>query len=170
MMYNPIKALLTLNMRTVPRKIGTATIVATLVIMSTGPALAGNCEKTIRDAPGKLEVYTKVVNETSKDLNLSITRCQPGDCEVISQSTVSPGKNIDKLTKGGSPQISVHIGKNEICRYNIDKTSNDKTKWERALNYTKTIVCKSQYEISCDKSFNPNKKRWSTKFVLREKK
>ncbi len=159
-----------LNMKSAPRKIGLITAVV-FVILSVGPAAAGDCIKTSRKyggASGQMGFFTKIVNRTSKDLNLSIKRCKPGKCDVISKATVSPDKNLDKLTKGGSPSIHVYIGNNNICSYKINRQP-DRSIWVPAYNYTQDRVCKSQYQISCEKSYDQGKKRWSTKFVLREK-
>ncbi len=146
-----------------------------LVLLFSIPGLtwAGSCEKTSRKAAAFAngEARTRVKNETrASTLNVVLLR---GDSKKDSQF-IKPGEEFSKLAKftwtKGQGDFTVQIypdpGKwSSACKYTIKKGENY-MEWLLAEGETEVCPDNRELNITCEKSYNKDKLRYTTTLTV----
>jgi len=134
---------------------------------------AGSCEKTSRKAAAFAngEARTRVKNETSAmTLHVELLR---GDSKKSSQF-IKPGEAFSNLAKftwtKGQGDFTVQLypdtGKwSSACKYTIKKGENY-MEWLLADGETEVCPDNRELNISCEKSYNKDKLRYTTTFIV----
>ena len=148
---------------------------ALLVFLIAIPAItwAGSCEKTSRKAApfANGEARTRVKNETNA-LTLKVELLR-GDSKKASQF-IKPGEEFSNLAKftwtKGQGDFTVQLypdtGKwSSACKYTIKKGENY-MEWLLADNETEVCPNNKELNLSCEKSYNKDKLRYTTTFIV----
>ncbi len=143
---------------------------ACFAVIFTSPAFSGVCKDTKRDREGNIRVFTKVVNESSRSLDVQLT-----NGETTISKVLAPSGSIQDLNKNArnEDRYQVNINKGTTCSYAVDKgikivgDSGDKyTTWK---DYACTGMDTDLLDITCEKSFKPGKDRWNTTLTIGDK-
>jgi|GEM_PF-6013838 len=147
-----------------------AKILSALVILtlSAGSALAGTCTPTTRNSVSNIDVNIKVKNDTTDPIIVSIWKGTLTERKTIFSEDVevpSDGKEgkTDKNVTNADFYFAARKEDSEVeahCHFFVDEGQR-----ETSIG---SFSCSDEgvFEISCEKSYNPDKSRWNVQFSL----